>query len=196
MNALYSLFAIILLILIVFLGAGVAGWQSLFGIIIPYLALTIFLVGVVYRVVKWGRAPVPFRITTTCGQAKSLGWIKNNNLESPHNTWGVLGRMALEVLFFRSLFRNTKSEMHGGPKLAYGSEKLLWAGSLAFHWSFLIIFIRHFRFFTEPVPAIVTGLQFFDGFVSFASDVWHRSEVRRVEQRRSWSPSDHGLRVP
>jgi nitrate reductase gamma subunit len=77
---------------------------------------------------------------------------------------GVLGRMALEVLFFRSLFRNTKAEVKEGPKIVYGSDKWLWLGGLAFHWSFLVIFLRHFKYFAEPVPSVITMLQGLDGF--------------------------------
>lgn len=72
--------------------------------------------------------------------------------------------MALEVLFFRSLFRNTEAELREGPKLVYGSTKWLWLGALAFHWSLLVVVLRHLRFFTEPQPAAITLLQQLDGF--------------------------------
>ena len=179
MNVLYPLIAIIVLVVIATVGAGTAGLDSLFGIWIPYLALAAFLVGVTWRVVRWARAPVPFRITTTCGQAKSLPWLKENPLDCPHNGWGVVGRMLLEVLFFRSLFRNTKAELRREPKtrLLYGSDKYLWAGALAFHWSFLIILLRHFRFFTEPTPTFVSWLQFFDGFFQIGAPVFLMTDM-------------------
>jgi len=164
MGALISLLAVLILVLIAYVGAGPAGWRFLFGVVLPYIGIAAFLLGVVYRVIKWARSAVPFRIPTTCGQQKSHPWIKNNNLESPHNIWGVLGRMLLEVLFFRSLFRNSRAEVKDGPRIVYGPDKWLWAGSLAFHWSFLIIFIRHFKYFAEPVPSWVLGLQNLDGF--------------------------------
>lgn len=164
MSALVSLIAVLILVLIAYVGAGLAGWRFLFGVALPYLGIAAFLLGVVYRVIKWARSAVPFRIPTTCGQQKSHPWIKNNNLESPHNIWGVLGRMALEILFFRSLFRNSRAEVKEGPKIVYGPDKWLWAGSLAFHWSFLIIFVRHFKYFAEPVPSWVLGIQNLDGF--------------------------------
>jgi len=72
--------------------------------------------------------------------------------------------MALEVLCFRSLFRNTRADIKNDEKLVYGPDKWLWAGALAFHWSFLIIFLRHYRLFAEPVPAFVLGIQSLDGF--------------------------------
>lgn len=165
MRVLVSLVAVLALMAVAYFGAGSSGGQYLFGIIVPYAAIVLFVLGVIYRVLNWAKSPVPFRITTTCGQQRSLPWIKNSNLESPHNTLGVLGRMALEVLFFRSLFRNTKAEIKKGPtfKFVYGANKYLWLGALAFHWSFLLIFIRHYRFFAEPVPGFVLGLQSLDG---------------------------------
>jgi nitrate reductase gamma subunit len=159
-----SLIAVLFLVVIPILGTGPLGARFLFGILIPYAAIATFIAGFIYRILLWAHSPVPFRITTTCGQQKSLPWVRANNLESPHNTLGVIGRMALEVLLFRSLFRNTKAEVKEGPKIVYGSDKWLWLGGLAFHWSFLIIFLRHFKYFAEPIPAWVNTLQGLDGF--------------------------------
>jgi nitrate reductase gamma subunit len=73
--------------------------------------------------------------------------------------------MALEVLFFRSLFRNLKTQLHDGKQLTYGEAKWLWAAGMAFHWSFLIILIRHLRFFSETVPAAVLAVEGLDSFL-------------------------------
>lgn len=143
----------------------------LFGVIIPYAAFVTFVVGVIYRVVKWGRSPVPFRIPTTCGQQKSLTWIKQNKLENPSTALGVIGRMVFEMLLFRSLFRNTKTELREGGKLAYGSAKWLWLAGLAFHWSFFIILLRHLRLFTEPTLFFVPLLESIDGFLQIGVPV-------------------------
>ncbi|QGP90709.1 Nitrate reductase gamma subunit [Neomoorella glycerini] len=164
MGMAFSFFIVIALIMVVTLGVGVAGLQYLFGVIIPYAAIAIFLAGMAYRVIKWARVPVPFRIPTTAGQQKSLPWIKASTFDNPSSTAGVIGRMALEVLLFRSLLRNTRMELHQGPRLAYHWEKWLWLGGLMFHWSFLLIFLRHLRFFTEPAPAFVPWLESIDGF--------------------------------
>ncbi len=168
MKVLFSLLAVIVLILVAIMGAYTTSLHYTFGIIIPYLALTLFVGGFIYRVVKWGRSPVPFRIPTTIGQQKSLPWIKQNKIENPTSTLGVIVRMALEILFFRSLFRNTKTELSQGPKgpiLAYGSAKWLWLGSLFFHWSFLIILIRHLRYFLDPIPFSIQILESIDGIL-------------------------------
>ena len=164
MNVIVAALAVAALLLVVSLGVAGAGLEFVFGVIVPYAAVALFLLGFSYRILKWAGSAVPFRITTTCGQQKTLAFIKEDNLENPHNLMGVLGRMALEVLFVRSLFRNTKAKLTKDGDLAYGRDKWLWAGAVAFHWSFLIVLLRHFRFFAEPVPSFVWGLQSLDGF--------------------------------
>ena len=96
---------------------------------------------------------------------KSFSWIEPNPIDNPSSTGGVIARMALEVFAFRSLFRNTRIELRDGPKLDYGSNKWLWVVALAFHYAFLVVFIRHFRFFMEPVPFFVGALESVDGFM-------------------------------
>ena len=177
MNILLSLIAVLLLALLGYLAGVVGGLQFVFGVILPYVAIAIFLVGIVYRIYKWAKTPVPFRITTTCGQEKSLPWIKNAYFDAPHNKLGVIGRMALEVLLFRSLFRNTKAELREGPRLVYGEEKWLWLAAIAFHWTFLMIFLRHLRFFMEPVPQFVWLLQTLDGFMQIGAPVLYMTDV-------------------
>ena len=158
MKALGSFSIVVALAVAVFFLGRLEQFRLLLGVIVPYAAVATFLVGVSYRVVRWSLSPVPFRIPTTCGQQKSLPWIKASWLENPYRTTGVVFRMLLEILLFRSLFRNTKTELRQGPRLIYGESKFLWLGALAFHWSFLFIFLRHLRFFTEPVPHWVLGL--------------------------------------
>jgi nitrate reductase gamma subunit len=177
MNVLLSLVTVLLLVALAFLGGRVADLRTLFGVVIPYAAIATFLVGVAYRVIRWALSPVPFRIPTTCGQQKSLPWIKAGWLEAPSSKLGVFFRMALEVLLFRSLFRNTKAELRGGPRLVYGENKWLWLGALAFHWSFLIIFLRHLRFFMEPVPAFVNILGAVDGFLQIGAPGLYLTDV-------------------
>jgi nitrate reductase gamma subunit len=176
MRGLYSFFLLLLLISLAMLGVLLLRWEVLFGIVIPYLAVVTFIVGMVYRVIKWARSPVPFRIPTTCGQQKSLPWIKHGKLESPHNLLGVLGRMALEILFFRSLFRNTKADIKDG-RIVYGGNKWLWLGGLAFHWTFLIVVLRHLRFFMEPTPQFVYYIQNLDGLLQVGVPVLYATDV-------------------
>lgn len=176
MNIAVALVGALILVLIAYIGVGVGGLYSLFGVYIPYVAFVVFVVGIVYRVIKWACSPVPFRIPTSCGQQKSLPWIKDSKLDNPSNMLGVLGRMALEVFLFRSLFRNTKTDLKDN-RLIYSGDKWLWAAGLLFHYSFLVIILRHFRFFTEPVAPFVTILQDLDGFFELNIPVFYLSDA-------------------
>ncbi len=164
MTILAALVATAVLVALAGLGAQSPGLRNVLGTVVPYVAIALFLGGFVFRVIKWALIPVPFRIPTTCGQQKSLSWLPSSKLDNPHTTLGVIGRMALEVLFFRSLFRNTRMDIKPNGNVVHGPNKWLWLAGLAFHWSFLVIFIRHLRFFTEPVPGFVLSLQAVDGF--------------------------------
>ena len=159
-----SLLAVIALGCIAWLGAA-SGSQYLFGVILPLVAVLVFIVGFVWRILDWAKSPVPFRIPTTGGQQKSLAWIKPARLDSPYTTAGTIGRMLLEVLLFRSLFRNTSMEIQKGPRVVYYSAKWLWLFALIFHYCFLVIFIRHFRFFLDPVPFGIEVMEMLDGIM-------------------------------
>jgi nitrate reductase gamma subunit len=177
MNALSALIAVAVLLLIVYLGVAAAGLEFVFGAVVPYAAIALFLIGFSLRILKWAGSAVPFRIPTTAGQQKSLEFIKNDNLESPSNLAGVIGRMALEILCFRSLFRNTKANLSEDGKLSYGRDKWLWGAALVFHWSFLLVLLRHTRFFVEPVPAFVLGLQSLDGVFKIGVPILYMTGV-------------------
>jgi nitrate reductase gamma subunit len=90
---------------------------------------------------------------------------------------GVWARMALEVLLFRSLFRNTKMELREGPKISYGSDKWLWLAGLAFHWSFLVILIRHLRFFSEGVPLVISITESLDSFLQVGVPLFYLTDA-------------------
>ncbi len=173
----YPLLTVLVLILVAFVGSKVPGGQGLFGILLPYVALLTFIIFFIKRVVNWGKSPVPFRIPTTCGQEESLPWVKQNKIDNPSTLGGVLMRMALEIFLFRSLFRNTRAEVHDGPKLAYGSSKYLWLFGLLFHYSFLVIVVRHLRLFTNPVPFFVEALDFGDGILQVGVPVLYQTDL-------------------
>lgn len=166
------------LIAIPLVGVWGAHLQWLFGIVIPYLAVIIFFAGVIYRVIQWAKSPVPFRIPSTCAQQKSLPWIKYGyaeKLDNPVNTWGVVGRMILEVLCFRSLFRNTRMEYGTGESITYKPARWLWVASIAFHYTFLVVILRHLRFFTEPMPFFVPIIEKIDGFFQITVPTLYQS---------------------
>jgi len=196
-----SFLGVAVLVLIAYAGIEV-GLYSLFGVIIPYAALAIFIGGIIYRVLKWARVPVPFRIPTTAGQEKSFPWIKQNKIDNPSSALGTFIRMAFEVLLFRSLFRNTRMEMRDGPKLSYASAKWLWVAALAFHYAFLMILIRHLRLFTEPVPYVIQKLEFFDSFFQvgvpllYITDIALLAAVTYLFLRRVGIPTVRYISLP
>lgn len=177
MTVFFSLILVLLLSVLGYIGGSASGLNTFFGVVIPYLAIAVFLIGMAYRIVRWALSPVPFRIPTTCGQEKSLPWIKANRLDNPSSGACAVGRMLLEILLFRSLFRNTKAELREGPKLTYGENKFLWLGAMAFHWSFLFILLRHLRFFLEPIPGFILIAQDLDGFFQIGSPILYLTDI-------------------
>jgi nitrate reductase gamma subunit len=180
-----ALFAVLGLILVAYIGAR-GNLQIIFGVVVPYMAVLIFAEGFVYRLIQWARSPVPFKIPTTAGQHKSLDWIDRSlgdKLDNPHSLKHLIGRMALEVLAFRSLFRNLRTELRqdpdnpGGARLIHWSYKWLWLGAIAFHYAFLVVLLRHLRFFTEPVPGFLHLLDSVDGFLYFFTPVVYLSGI-------------------
>lgn len=170
--------------LLIVIGLAFVAWActaylhlyTLFGVIIPYFAFAAFVVGFIIRIVRWGKSAVPFRIPTTCGQEKSLPWVKQNKVENPSSYAGVIGRMLLEVLFFRSLFRNSSTEKNDN-ELRIGSAKWLWFFALTFHWSMLIIVLRHFRLFLDPVPSWVMAIEGLDGLFQIGIPIVYITDV-------------------
>jgi len=191
MNAFRALIAF----LSVAIAAAAIAWFKLpwVAVVVPYTAFALFLVGISYRVLRWAWVPVPFRITTTCGQQRSLAWIKHAPLDNPSTAWGALRRMALEVFLFRSLARNSRARLVNG-KLAFRGEPWLWLGALAFHWSLLIILVRHLRLFLQPVPAVITVLDRWDGILQvglphiYISDVVFTAALAYLITRRFRDP--------
>ncbi|MCI5221216.1 MAG: menaquinol oxidoreductase [Candidatus Electrothrix sp. AR4] len=162
------LLAVISLVAIAWLGSVIPVLQYLFGIVVPYAALALFVGGFCYRVLEWAKSPVPFHIPTTCGQGYSLPWVKRNildHVEAPSNTAGVTVRMFMEIFLFRSLWRNTKADVLPGPKLTYESSKWLWLFGIVFHYSMLVILLRHLRLLLEPVPFLIFALEYLDGIL-------------------------------
>jgi nitrate reductase gamma subunit len=154
-----------------------AGYQQLFGVLVPYVAVAIFVLGIVVKVFGWAKSPVPFRIPTTGGQQKSLDWVKSNPIDNPPNAGWAVVRMIFEITLFRSLFRNTQTAIHDGPRVTYSSSKWLWGFALLFHYAFLTIFIRHFRLFLEPVPLLIQGLEFFDGLFQIGVPRFYQTDA-------------------
>ena len=162
----YALIAIIILILIPWIGVRGLGLTYLFGIIIPYTAIIIFFFGSLQRIIEWSRIPNPFKIPTTGGQQKSLNWIRQSKLDNPSSTGQVIGRVLSEVFLFRSLFRNLSPRVGlGDSGLTYASAKWLWIFAILFHYAMFTTVFRHLRFFTNPVPFPVRFVEGIDGWL-------------------------------
>ncbi len=173
----YSFLAVIVLFLIAYVGTEAVGLQWIFGVLIPYAALLVFVIGFARRVMSWARSAVPFRIPTTCGQQKTLPWIRPNSIDNPTTTGAVVVRMFLEIVTFRSLFRNTRMRAKTDGRITYQLEIFLWLGALAFHYAFAAVLVRHLRFFMEPVPLPIKLIEAVDSFFQFGLPVVYMSGI-------------------
>ncbi len=97
--------------------------------VITYIVLVIFLGGFLYKIWIYATTPAPLKIPTT---------------PAPTSKIGVAGRIAGEVIFFKSLFKG---------------NKWIWLGGYLLHIAFLLLVLRHLRYFINPVPEILIILQ-------------------------------------
>jgi len=185
MHFFVPLAAVLGLVAIAYFGAE-ANLAWVFGVAVPYLAILIFFEGLIYRIIQWVRSPVPYRIPTTAGQQRSLPWIEKtpkDKLDNPQTFLQLVGRMGLEVLAFRSLFRNTRTELKKeeaypeGARLVHWSYKWLWLGAIAFHYAFLVIVLRHLRFFSEPTWGFVQLIEKADGALQFYTPAIYLTDI-------------------
>ena len=102
--------------------------QFLF-LVLPYISVGVFLLGVCYRFYIWLKTPVPLRIVMTPG---------------PRTRTGVVLRILGDLLWFPNLFKG---------------DKPLWAAGLIFHGFLWLVLLRHLRYFLYPVPGWVEGIQ-------------------------------------
>ena len=130
-----------------------------------YVATILLVVGTGLKIRKYAKAPAPLKIPTT---------------PAPTTRGGVWARMFREVVFFESLFK---------------SNKWIWLFGYLFHFGMLLVLLRHFRYFTQPVWFWVEIIQPFGVYASFAmvvglAGLWaRRFLVERI--RYISSPSDH-----
>ena len=102
-----------------------------------WAATIILILGVANKVYTYAKVPAPLKIPTT---------------PAPVTQGGVVLRMLQEILLFKSLFR---------------ADKLLWIISLVFHYSMLLIVLRHFRYVVEPMGVILGFIQPFGKYAGF-----------------------------
>ncbi|WP_088189496.1 menaquinol oxidoreductase [Desulfosporosinus sp. FKA] len=143
MKFLSSLLVVLALTFIAWFGVGVLRLYEIFGIAIPYLALIIFAIGFINRLLKFEQ---------------------NDSVNSP-GTKKLMARRLLELLFFRSFFGNIKMKKQGSKEES-GPSNWFWAGVYIFFGAFLIILLRHLRLFLNPVPLFIQGLENIDSFLT------------------------------
>jgi len=147
-----SAIAVLILVLIPWVGVGALNLSGFFGVFLPYVALIVFFVGLVYRIVVWACSPSPFRIPTTAGQHGAC-LDQAQPERQPQGHGGVLIRMAFEVLTFDPCSgKHQNGSSYPVPRSAMKWEKWLWLGALAFHYAFLTGRDQAPSFFTEPIP--------------------------------------------
>lgn len=134
-----------------------------------YAASLLFLAGLGYRVVLYARTPAPLRIPT---------------MPAPIDRSGVAWRMTREVALFESLF---------------ASNKWTWLFGWTFHAAFVLVLLRHLRYFTQPVWPLVAWLSpigVYAGFAMVAALVALGARRVVIERVRYVStPSDHLMLV-
>ncbi|GAB6180887.1 sulfate reduction electron transfer complex DsrMKJOP subunit DsrM [Desulfotomaculum defluvii] len=81
--------------------------------VLPYIATTVFVIGLLYRLGRWARARIVHNITLT---------------PAPTTEAGAILDIAKEATFFRSIFR---------------SDRALWAGAWIMHMSLFLILAGH-----------------------------------------------------
>lgn len=130
-----------------------------------YAATALFVGGLIYKIRQYAKTPAPLKIPTT---------------PAPTTNSGVAVRMAREVVLFESLFK---------------SNKWIWLFGWMFHVGLALVILRHFRYFQEPVWALIAFIQPFGMYAGFAMvggllALWaRRIFVERI--RYITSPSDH-----
>jgi nitrate reductase gamma subunit len=130
-----------------------------------YAATAILVVGVALKIRSYARTPAPLLIPTT---------------PAPTTTGGVALRLTREVVFFESLFKGSK---------------WTWLFGWMFHAALLLVILRHFRYFQQPVWDVIVFIQPYGTYAGFAmvaglAGLWaRRFLVDRV--RYISTPSDH-----
>ncbi len=97
--------------------------------LLAYLVLAIFAIGFLRRIAIYTLSPAPLKIPVT---------------PAPTTRLGVVWRLITEVALFNSLFK---------------SDKIAWAGGMAFHGALVVVLIRHVRYFVDPLPAFFAHVQ-------------------------------------
>ena len=138
---------------------------TLIFVLLFYTATATLVVGLAYKIRLYAKTPAPLRIPVT---------------PAPITRQGVVVRMFFEVTLFNSLFKE---------------NKWIWLFGWLFHAALLLVLLRHFRYFTDPVWGWIGTIQPYGKYAAFVmifglAGLWaRRFLVDRV--RYISSPSDH-----
>ncbi len=102
---------------------------SLFFIGLAYFSALTFIVGILWRLIGYLRAPMPLPHALT---------------PAPTTEGGSVLRVLGNLVIFPNLFK---------------ADKWLWAGAWIFHIVLAAVLFRHLRYFTYPVPGLVLDMQ-------------------------------------
>ncbi|GMT42852.1 MAG: menaquinol oxidoreductase [bacterium] len=110
---------------------GNLAFVSAFYITLSYAAAAIFIGGLLYKIHGYAVTPSPLKIPTT---------------PQPTTAGGVFVKNAINISTFSNLYKG---------------NRWTWIGGYALHVIFLLVLIRHLRYFLEPILGVVVALQFF-----------------------------------
>lgn len=102
-----------------------------------YAATAILVFGLAHKIRQYAKIPAPLKIPTP---------------PAPVTRSGVVLRMFRELVFFESLFK---------------ANKWIWIFGWLFHFGMLLVLVRHFRYFTNPVWLWVDLIQPFGLYAAF-----------------------------
>lgn len=102
-----------------------------------WAATLTIVLGIAYKIRIYWKTPSPLKIPT---------------MPAPMTQGGVVFRMFREVAFFQSLFR---------------ADKLLWVFAIVFHYGLALVLLRHFRYFQDPIWAVIAFIQPFGIYAGF-----------------------------
>ena len=102
---------------------------ALISSLICWIAFGIFVFGLLFKLISYFRSPEPFKIPLTPG---------------PSTSTGVFFKIFRYIFFFEPLIK---------------TRFWLWFWSMGFHICFLLVILRHLRYFIYPVPSWIMALQ-------------------------------------
>ncbi|MBC8211180.1 MAG: respiratory nitrate reductase subunit gamma [Gammaproteobacteria bacterium] len=111
--------------------------MSTFFALLFWLAAAVITLGLAFKIRQYWVTPAPLKIPTT---------------PAPTTRGGVVIRMIEEVVVFKSLFK---------------SNKWIWIFGWVFHFSLLLVLLRHLRYFQEQPWLMVNIIQPFGKYAAF-----------------------------